>query len=98
MILAFAVGVSGCVTSGSRILGHRGTRGEYQENCAEAVSLALGRGITGFEAYIRDKAIADNAGVDFVCVLSGETTPADLKAYTGTPPSIVVDTFDRVER
>ena len=26
-----------------------------------------------------DKAIADNAGVDFVCVLSGETTPADLK-------------------
>lgn len=45
-----------------------------------------------------DKAIADNAGVDFVCVLSGETTPADLKAYKGTPPAIVVETFDRVEK
>ena len=44
-----------------------------------------------------DKAIADNAGVDFVCVLSGETTPADLKKYTGTPPAIVVETFDRVQ-
>ena len=45
-----------------------------------------------------DKAIADNAGVDFVCVLSGETTPADLARYTGTPPSIVVDTFDQIDR
>ena len=43
-----------------------------------------------------DKAIADNAGVDFVCVLSGETTPADLAAYAGTPPAVVVETFDRV--
>ena len=45
-----------------------------------------------------DKAIADNAGVDFVCVLSGETTPADLKAYKGTPPAVVVNTFDEVEK
>lgn len=45
-----------------------------------------------------DKAIADNAGVDFVCVLSGETTPADLAAYTGTPPAIVVNTFNEVEK
>ena len=45
-----------------------------------------------------DKAIADNAGVDFVCVLSGETTPADLAAYKGTPPAVVVDTFDQVDR
>ena len=45
-----------------------------------------------------DKAIADNAGVDFVCVLSGETTPEDLKNYRGTPPAIVVETFDKVER
>ena len=45
-----------------------------------------------------DKAIADNAGVDFVCVLSGETTRADLKAYRGTPPAIVVETFDEVTR
>jgi ribonucleotide monophosphatase NagD (HAD superfamily) len=44
-----------------------------------------------------DKAIADNAGVDFVCVLSGETTPKDLEAYQGTPPSIVVETFDKVD-
>ena len=45
-----------------------------------------------------DKAIADNAGVDFVGVLSGETTPADLEKYTGTPPSIVVDTFNQIDR
>ena len=45
-----------------------------------------------------DKAIADNAGVDFVCVLSGETTPEDLKAYRGTPPAIVVGTFDEVDK
>ena len=44
-----------------------------------------------------DKAIADNAGVDFVCVLSGETTPEDLKRYKGTPPAIVVETFDKIE-
>ena len=44
-----------------------------------------------------DKAIADNAGVDFVCVLSGETTRKDLEAYEGTPPSIVVETFDKVD-
>ena len=43
-----------------------------------------------------DKAIADNAGVDFVCVLSGETTPADLESYRGAPPAMVVETFDKV--
>jgi ribonucleotide monophosphatase NagD (HAD superfamily) len=45
-----------------------------------------------------DKAIADNAGVDFVCVLSGETTPDDLRKYTGTPPAIVVDTFNQIDK
>ena len=45
-----------------------------------------------------DKAIADNAGVDFVCVLSGETTTDDLSAYKGTPPAIVVNTFNEVDR
>ena len=45
-----------------------------------------------------DKAIADNAGVDFVCVLSGETTRDDLAKYGGTPPAIVVETFDQVDR
>ena len=44
-----------------------------------------------------DKAIADNAGVDFVCVLSGETTLDDLARYKGTPPAIVVETFDKVD-
>ena len=44
-----------------------------------------------------DKAIADNAGIDFVCVLSGETTREDLARYSGAPPSIVVETFDKVE-
>ena len=33
----------------------------------------------------------------FVCVLSGETTRDDLAAYEGAPPSIVVETFDKVE-
>lgn len=45
-----------------------------------------------------DKAIADNAGVDFVCVLSGETTSETLGGYEGTPPAIVVETFDGVDR
>ena len=43
-----------------------------------------------------DKAIADNAGVDFVCVLSGETTVDDLAKYTGTPPAITVETFNKI--
>lgn len=45
-----------------------------------------------------DKAIADRAGIDFVCVLSGETTEADLANYKGTPPAAVVETFDKVEQ
>jgi ribonucleotide monophosphatase NagD (HAD superfamily) len=44
-----------------------------------------------------DKAIADNAGVDFVCVLSGETTREDLAKYTGSEPAITVETFDLVD-
>ena len=44
-----------------------------------------------------DKAIADNAGVDFVCVLSGETTREDLEKYTGSEPAITVETFDLVD-
>ena len=40
-----------------------------------------------------DKAMADNAGVDFVCVLSGETTRESLSAYCGTPPAVVVETL-----
>lgn len=45
-----------------------------------------------------DKAIADNSGVDFVCVLSGETTRQDLEEYSGTPPAAVVDTFDAIAK
>ena len=44
-----------------------------------------------------DKAIADNAGVDFVCVLSGETTRDDLAKYAGTPPAITVETFNMID-
>jgi HAD superfamily hydrolase (TIGR01450 family) len=44
-----------------------------------------------------DKAIADNAGVDFVCVLSGETTREDLETYKGKAPAVVVDTFDLID-
>lgn len=40
-----------------------------------------------------DKAVADNAGVDFVCVLSGETGAADLAGYRGTPPAVVLGNF-----
>jgi hypothetical protein len=35
--------------------------------------------------------------VDYVCVLSGETTPEDLANYKGKPPAIVVETFDKVD-
>ena len=45
-----------------------------------------------------DKAIADNSGVDFVCVLSGETTVDDLSKYTGTPPAITVETFNKIDK
>lgn len=44
-----------------------------------------------------DKAIADNAGVDFVCVLSGETTREDLEKYEGKAPAITVETFNLID-
>ena len=40
-----------------------------------------------------DNAMADRAGVDFVCVLSGETTRESLAAYDGPPPAVVVEQF-----
>lgn len=40
-----------------------------------------------------DKAMADRAGVDFVCVLSGETTSASLAAYAGSAPAVVLETL-----
>lgn len=40
-----------------------------------------------------DKAMADNAGVDFICVLSGETTRQSLAAYCGKPPAAVAETL-----
>ena len=45
-----------------------------------------------------DKAIADNAGVDFICVLSGETTRADLEKYQGTPPALTLNNLGEVEQ
>ena len=38
-----------------------------------------------------DKQLADNVGVDFVCVLSGETKRNDLQECTGIYPSAVVE-------
>lgn len=40
-----------------------------------------------------DKSMADGAGIDFVCVLSGETTRESLAAYRGSPPCAVVSTL-----
>lgn len=40
-----------------------------------------------------DKAMADHAAVDFVCVLSGETTRGGLAGYRGTPPAVVLETL-----
>ena len=40
-----------------------------------------------------DKAMADAAGIDFVCVLSGETTRESLDVYCGTRPSLVLETL-----
>ena len=38
-----------------------------------------------------DKKLADNAGMDFICVLSGETTRLDIAIDTSKFPSIIVD-------
>lgn len=38
-----------------------------------------------------DKAMADAAGLDFVCVLSGETTRESLAAYEGSAPRVVLE-------
>ena len=40
-----------------------------------------------------DKAMADNAGIDFVCVLSGETTRETLAAYRGSEPAVILETL-----
>jgi HAD superfamily hydrolase (TIGR01450 family) len=40
-----------------------------------------------------DKAMADSAGIDFVCVLSGEATREHLAVYLGAPPAAVVETL-----
>ncbi len=40
-----------------------------------------------------DKAMADNAGIDFVCVLSGETTRENLAGYRGTEPAVILETL-----
>lgn len=54
-----------------------------------------GIAVVGDRLYT-DKAMADAAGVDFVCVLSGETTRASLAAYRGTPPSLVLETLGEI--
>lgn len=43
-----------------------------------------------------DKAMADNAGIDFICVLSGETTRESLAEYRGSDPALVLETLGDV--
>ncbi len=43
-----------------------------------------------------DKAMADNAGIDFICVLSGETTRESLARYKGTSPALTLETLGDV--
>ena len=52
-LVVVAVAVAAHVFSAPLVLGHRGTRGEYQENCAAAVTLALQHGVRGFETDLR---------------------------------------------
>lgn len=52
--------------------------------------------IVGDRLYT-DKQLADNAGCDFVCVLSGETTRLDVALYEFSFPSIVVEDFGCLE-
>ena len=104
MILALAAVLSGCVTSGPRILGHRGTRGEYQENCAEALALALGRGITGFETDIRmtkDGHLVIMHDADVARVSDGkgiveELTLAELKKFRLNNSSDQIPTMEEM--
>lgn len=96
--------VAGCVSTGPRILGHRGTRGEYQENCAEAMSLALGRGITGFETDIRmtkDGHLVIMHDADVARVSNGkgiveELTLAELKKFRLNNSSDAIPTLEEM--
>ena len=103
-LLGVAALVAGCVSSGPRILGHRGTRGEYQENCAEAISLALGRGIVGFETDIRMTkdgylVIMHDADVSRVSDGKGvveELTLAELKKFRLNNSSDAIPTMEEM--
>ena len=104
LTVLFAVAFAGCVSSGPRILGHRGTRGEYQENCAEAMSLALGRGTVGFETDIRmtkDGHLVIMHDADVARVSDGkgiveELTLAELKRFRLNNSSDAIPTMEEM--
>ena len=105
LVLALATVLSGCAT-GPRILGHRGTRGEYQENCAEAMALALQKGIVGFETDIRltkdgHLVIMHDAKVERVSDGKGvveEMTLAELKRFRLNNSSDEIPTMEEMLR
>ena len=104
-VLALAAILCGCAT-GPRILGHRGTRGEYQENCAEAMELTLARGVRGFETDIRmtkdgHLVIMHDARVERVSDGKGiveEMTLAELKKLRLNNSSDAVPTLEEMLR
>jgi len=96
---------AGCASVESpRVLGHRGTRGEYQENCAEAMALALSKGVTGFETDIRltkdgQLVIMHDAQVERVSDGQGvveEMTLAELKKLRLNNSSDAIPTLEEM--
>jgi len=96
--------VIGCQSAGPLVVAHRGTRGEYQENCAEAVSLALRHGIVGFETDVRltkdgQLVIMHDANVARVSDGKGvveELTLAELKKFRLNNSSDAIPTLDEM--
>ena len=43
-----------------------------------------------------DKKLADNMGVDFICVLSGETKRIDVQNYKDNYPAIVLKNLGKI--
>ena len=102
-----AAAFAGCVTpqaAAPRILGHRGTRGEYQENCPESIQLVLDRGVVGFETDIRmtkdgHLVIMHDANVARVSDGKGaieELTLAELKEFSLNNSSDRIPTLEEM--
>lgn len=52
--------------------------------------------IAGDRIYT-DKKLADNAGVDFICVLSGETTRTDIFHDETNAPQLILNNLGELE-